>query len=65
MLSNELACPPIAKQAPASWFRDVANLRRRARHSRHNTKDKQRFVVSVVAYDCLPGHHGASKRLIS
>jgi hypothetical protein len=24
--------------------------------SRHHTKDKQRFVVSVVAYDSLPGH---------
>jgi hypothetical protein len=28
-----------------------------ARHrSRHHAKDKQRFVVSVVAYDSLPGH---------
>ena len=26
-------------------------------HSRHHTKDKQRFIVSVVAYDSLPGHH--------
>jgi hypothetical protein len=27
-----------------------------AEHSRHHTKDKQGFVVSVVAYDSLPGH---------
>jgi len=37
-------------------FRDVANLRHRAKHSRHHTKDKQRFVVSVVAHDSAPGH---------
>jgi hypothetical protein len=24
--------------------------------SRHHSKDKQRFVVSVIAYDSLPGH---------
>src|SRR5258705_414028 len=35
----------------------AANLRHRAKHSRHHTKDKQGFVVSVVAYDSLPGHH--------
>jgi hypothetical protein len=40
-----------------SGLRDVANLRHRAKHSRHHTKDKQRLVVSVVAYDSLPGHH--------
>ncbi len=40
----------------ASGFRDGANLRHRAKHLRHQTKDKQRFVVSVVAYDSLPGH---------
>lgn len=27
-----------------------------ATRSRHHTKDKQRSVVSVVAYDSLPGH---------
>jgi hypothetical protein len=27
-----------------------------AKRSRHHTEDKQRFVVSVVAYDSLPGH---------
>ena len=45
-------------QAPQrdSGLRDVANLHHRAKHSRHHTKDKQRFVVSVVAYDSLPGH---------
>jgi hypothetical protein len=47
--------PPIASP-PDSGFRDVANLHHRAKHSRHHTKDKQRFVVSVVAYDSLPGH---------
>ena len=26
------------------------------RCSRHHTKDKQRFVVSVIPYDSLPGH---------
>src|SRR5262245_23341829 len=29
----------------------------RAKHSRHHAKDKQGFVVSVVAYDSAPGHH--------
>ncbi len=53
--------PPIARigccEAPQrdSGSRHVANLRHRAKHSRHHTKDKQRFVVSVVAYDSLPG----------
>ena len=37
--------------------RNVANLHHYAEHSRHHTKDKQRFVVSVVAYDSAPGHH--------
>src|SRR5713101_9246870 len=46
----------MAKTGLPRWFRDVANLRHRAKHSRHHTKDKQRFVVSVVAYDSLPGH---------
>jgi len=45
-------CPP----QPDGGFRDVANLHHRAKHSRHHTKDKQRFVVSVVAYDSLPGY---------
>jgi hypothetical protein len=40
-------------------FRDVANLHQRAEHSRHRTKLKQRFVVSVVAYGSLPGHQVA------
>src|SRR5260221_11097108 len=58
MLPSELDCPPITKQGSRdSGFRDVANLRHRAKHSRHHTKDKQQFVVSVVAYDSLPGHH--------
>jgi hypothetical protein len=57
MLPSELDCPPITKQGSRdSGFRDVANLRHRAKHSRHHTKDKQRFVVTVVAYDSLPGH---------
>ncbi len=57
MLPSELGCPPITKQGSRhSGFRE-ANLRHRAKHSRHHTKDKQRFVVSVVAYDSLPGHH--------
>ena len=56
--------PPIASPPQRdSGFRDVANLHHRAKHSRHHTKDKQRFVVSVVAYDSLPGHHAAFKRL--
>jgi hypothetical protein len=37
--------------------RNVANLHHYAERSRHHTKDKQRLVVSVVAYDSLPGHH--------
>jgi hypothetical protein len=57
MLPSELGCPPITKQGSRdSGFRDVANLRHRAMHSRDYTKDKQRFVMSVVAYDSLPGH---------
>src|SRR6267142_6918961 len=48
--------PANGKTGLPRWFRDVANLRHRAKHSRHHTKDKQRFVVSVVAYDSLPGH---------
>ena len=39
-----------------SGFQDVANVHRRAKHSRHHTKHKQRLVVSVVAYDSFPGH---------
>jgi hypothetical protein len=31
----------------------------RANRSRHHTKDKQRLVVSVVAYDSLTGHHSS------
>jgi len=34
--------------------RNVANLHHYAERSRHHTKDKQRLVVSVVAYDSLP-----------
>jgi hypothetical protein len=37
-------------------FRDVANLRHRAKHLRYHAKDEQRFVVSVIAYDSLPEH---------
>jgi hypothetical protein len=52
-----LGCSPITKQGSRnSGFRDVANFRHRAKHSRHHAKDKQRFVVSVVTYDSLPGH---------
>jgi hypothetical protein len=41
MLPGELDCPPITKQGSRdSGFRDVANLRHRAKHSRHHTKDK-------------------------
>lgn len=36
--------------------RNVVNLHHYAERSRHHTKDKQRLVVSVVAYDSLPGH---------
>jgi len=39
-----------------SIFRD-GELRQPGKHSRHHTKDKQRLVLSVVAYDSLPGHH--------
>jgi hypothetical protein len=57
ILPGELGCPPITKRGSRhSGFRDVANLRHPTKHSRHHTKDKQRFVVSVVAYDSLPGH---------
>ena len=50
--------PPIASPPQRdSEFRDVADIRHRARHSRHHTKDKQRLAVSVVVYDSLPGHH--------
>jgi hypothetical protein len=57
MLPSELDRPPMTTQGSRdSGFRDVAKLRCRAKHSRHHTKDKQRFVVSVVAYDSLPGH---------
>jgi hypothetical protein len=28
----------------------------RAKRSRYHIEDKQRFVVSVVVYDSLPGH---------
>jgi hypothetical protein len=49
--------PPNRKHPQRdSGFRDVANVHHRAKHSRHHTKDKKRFVVSVVAYDSLPGH---------
>jgi hypothetical protein len=35
--------------------RNVANLHHYAERSRHHTKDKQRLVLSVVAYDSAPG----------
>ena len=49
------------KRLPDQLVRDknktgLPNLRHRATHSSHHTKDKQRFVVSVTAYDSLPGH---------
>jgi hypothetical protein len=36
--------------------RNVANLHHYAERSRHHLEDKQRFVLSVVTYDSLPGH---------
>jgi len=44
-----LGCQPKTKQGSQT-------PRNRAKHSRHHTKDKQRFVVSVIAYDSLPRH---------
>ena len=49
------------KRLPDQLVRDknktgLPNLRHRATHSSHHTKDKQRFVVSVITYDSLPGH---------
>jgi hypothetical protein len=32
----------------------ISSPRNRAKPSRHHTKDKQRFVVSVIAYASLP-----------
>jgi hypothetical protein len=56
MLPRELGCQPITKRASSDYgFRDAANLRHRAERSRHHAKDKQRFVVSVAAYDSLRG----------
>ena len=51
---RELSWPLTEKQGS----RDVgaADLRHRAKRLSHHAKDKQRFVVSVVAYDSLPGH---------
>jgi hypothetical protein len=57
MLPSELDCPPMTKQGSRDGeFRDAANLRHRAKHLRYHAKDEQRFVVSVIAYDFLPGH---------
>jgi hypothetical protein len=57
MLPSELDCPPMTRQGSRDGeFRDVANLRHRAKHLRYHAKDEQRFVVSVIAYDSLPGH---------
>ena len=39
-----------------SRFCDAAKLRHHSNHSRHHTKDEQRSVVSVIAYDSLPVH---------
>jgi transposase len=36
-----------------------------AERSRHHTEDKQRFVVSVVAYDSLPGHQDFIPAILS
>ena len=57
---------PSPGQNASDWIRyrrfgwcggkPVALIRHPAVRSRHHTKDKQRFVVSVVAYDSLPGH---------
>jgi hypothetical protein len=64
MLPSELDCRSMTKQGSRdSGFRDVANLGHRAKHSRHHTKDKQGVVVSVVAYDSLPGHQRPHCRL--
>jgi hypothetical protein len=43
--------------------RNVANLLHYAERSCHHTKDKQRLVVSVVAYDSLPVHQRPHCRL--
>jgi hypothetical protein len=42
-------------------FREVVNVRHRAKHLRHHTKDEQRFVLSVIAYDSLPGHQSCHR----
>src|SRR6267142_2504621 len=53
-LANSTA--PMGKRG--SRDRGVTDPRHHAERSRHHTKDKQRFVVSVIAYDSLPGHQG-------
>jgi adenylate cyclase len=42
-----------ATRLPAKNKTGLPNVRHRAKHPRHHTKDKQRFVVSVIAYDSL------------
>src|SRR6267142_1355014 len=49
-LANSTA--PMGKRG--SRDRGVTDPRHHAERSRHHTKDKQRFVVSVIAYDSLP-----------
>ena len=51
---RELGWPPISKQGSCNG--GAADLRNYAKRSSHRAKDKQHFVVSVVAYDSLPGH---------
>jgi hypothetical protein len=45
---------------PRQWVSRCSEPPPPCQHSRHHTKDKQRFVVSVVAYDSIPGHHQLS-----
>jgi hypothetical protein len=52
---RQSGCPPIENSAPT--VAEQRTYATNAERSRHHTEDKQRFVVSVVAYDSLPGHH--------
>ena len=53
--------PSVLARLPAKNKTGLPPPRHRAKGSRHHTKDKQRFVVSVVAYDSLPGHQFRTK----
>jgi len=57
--------PEVERERPRPHLQRVGAGRgersdHRAKRSRHHTKDKQRLVVSVVAYDSLPGHQIAT-----